>query len=143
MSLRTASSTIAVSVVEALLSSEPRDGLNQQIDGERLCKHGGGSEPIGLLQRRFVRRAHDDRRCRITLADSTYRSAGAPALVWTKADEIHDHQVGSHVCRRAIQSVDEREVIALIAQNLAHEGTNVAVVFDHQDLSYARQAADF
>ena len=130
-------------MVEALLGNEPCDSLNEQIDGERLWKHGRRSEPVDLLQRRFVCGAHNDRRSRVPEVDPTDRSARAPALVWTEADEIHDHQVGSQLCRRAIQAVDEREVIALIAQNLADEVSNVAVVLDDQDLSYAGQAADF
>jgi hypothetical protein len=143
MSLRTVPSTIQVAVVEALLSNEQRDSLQEHLDVERLWKHGRRAEPVELLQGKFVRGAHDDRCCRVAQADPTYRSARAPALVWTEADEIHDHQVGSQVCRRAIQSVDEREVMALIAQYLADEVSYVAVVLDDQDVSYARQAADF
>ena len=125
------------------MSSEPCDGLNEQIDRERLGQHDGRSETVDLLQGRFVRGADDDR-CRwVAQAHPTHQSARVSALVWMEADEIHDHQAGSQVLRRAIQSVDEREVMALIAQHLADEVSNVAVVLDDQDLSYARQAADF
>ena len=124
------------------MSNESRDGLNEQVDGERLWKQRRGSEPIELLQRRFVRGAHDDRRCRVAQADPTDRRTRAPALVWTEADEIHDDQVGSQVCHRAIQAIHEREVIALIAQHLADEGAYVGVVLDDQDLSYTPHAVE-
>jgi len=129
--------------VEALLSSQPCNGLNEQIDGKGLGKYVRSPEPVVLFQRGFVRGAHNDRCPWEAEPDAMYRSARASAVVWMETDEIHDHEIGSQVLRRAIQSVDEREVIALIAQNLADEVSNVAVVLDDQDLSYARQPADF
>ena len=129
--------------MEALLSSQPCNGLNEQIDGKGLGKYVRSSEPVVLFQRGFVRGAHDDRCPWEAEPDAMYRSARASAVVWMETDEIHDHEIGSQVLRRAIQSVDEREVMALIAQHLPDEGSNVAVVLDDQDLSYARQPADF
>jgi len=142
MSLRTAPSTIRVAGVEALLVDEPRDSLNEQIDGERLWKHGRRAEPIGLLQSEFLRGAHDHRRLRIAVLDATYPGARELARVRVDTNEISDHNIGNRINRRAIQSVDEREVIALIAEHLADEVSYVAVVLDDQDLSYAPQAGD-
>jgi hypothetical protein len=143
MSLRTAPSTIRVAVVEALLGNEPRDSLHEHLDGEGLWKHGRRAEPIELLQRQFLRGAHDHRRLRIAVLDAPYPGARGLARVRAHANEIGDHNIGNRINRRAIQSVDEREVIALIAQYLADEVAYVSVVFDDQDVSYASQAADF
>ena len=142
MSLRTAPSTIRVAVVEALLVDEPGDSLNEQIDGERLWKHGRRAEPIELLQRKFLRGAHDHRRSRIAVLDATYPGARELARVRAHANEIGDHNIGNRTNRRAIQSVDEREVIALIAQHLADEVSYVGVVLDDQDLSYTPHAVE-
>ena len=125
------------------MGNEPRDSLNEQIDGERLWKHSRRAEPIELLQREFLRGAHDHRRLGIAILDEPYPGAREVARVRAHANEIGDHNIGNRINRRAIQSVDAREVIALIAQHLADEVSYVAVVFDDQDLSYAPHAADF
>lgn len=142
MSLRIVPSTIQLPVVEALLRSQPRDSLQKQIDGEGLWKHGRRAEPIELLQCQFVRGAHDDRRVRIAVLDASYPGARELAGVRAHANEIGDHNIGSQAKRRAIQSIDERELIALIAQHLADEVSYVAVVLDDQDVSYAQHAGD-
>jgi len=141
MSLRTASSTIAVAVVEALLGSEPRNGLNEHIDGERLWKQGRRSEPIELIQCQLVRGANDDPRSGIAVLNASDPGACESAGVRAHANEIRDHNVGSRVNGRAIQSIHEREVIALIAQHLADEVLYVAVVLDDQDLSNRQTVA--
>jgi hypothetical protein len=141
MSLRTASSTIRVAVVEALLSSEPRDSLQKQIDSERLWKHGRSSELIGIRQCHFVRGAHDDRRSWIAVLDASYPCAREVARVRAHANEIGDHYIGSRVKRRATQFIDERKLIALIAQHLADQVLYVAVVLDDQDLDNAQTLA--
>ena len=141
MSLRTAPSTIQAAVVEALLGNEPRDSLNEQIDGEWLWKHSRSSELIGIRQCEFVRGAHDDRRSWIAVLDASYPRVRELARVRAHANEIGDHNIGNRVNRRAIQSVDERELIALIAQHLADEGAYVGVVLDDQDLGNAQTVA--
>ena len=143
MSLRTTPSTIKAAVVEALLSREPRDSLHEHLDGEGLWKHGRRAEPIEFLQRQFLGGAHDHRRLRIAVLDSPHPGARELACVRAHTNEVGDHNIGNCVNRRAIQSVDEREVMALIAQHLADEVSYVTVVFDDQDLSYAAQAGDF
>ena len=143
MSLGTAPSTIQVAVVEALLGNEPRDSPHEQLDREGLWKHGRRAEPIELRQRQFLRGAHDQRRLRKAVLDAPYPGARELARVRAHADEIGDHNIGDRINGRAIQPVDERKVIALIAQHLADEVPYVAVVLDDQDLSYAPQAADF
>src|SRR6185295_15220964 len=125
-------------VVEALLSSELRDSLHEHFDGEGLWKHGRRTKPVELLQRQFLRGAHDHRRSRIPVLDASYPGARELARVGAHANEVGDHNVGKRINGRAIQSVDEREVMALIAQDLADEVSNVAVVLDDQDLSYSR-----
>ncbi len=94
-------------------------------------------EPIGLLKGGFMRGAHDDRRRWIPLFDASYPGACEGALVGAEANQVGDHKVGSRVCRHALQVLDEREVVALVAQHLADEVSYVAVVLDDQDLSYA------
>lgn len=142
MSSPTASFTIRVAVVEALLSGEPRDGLNEQIDGERLWKHGRRPELVELLQCQFVGSANDDSRSGILVLNASYPGACEFVRVRTDANEIGDHDVGSRVNRRAIQSIHERELIALIAQHLADEVSYVAVVLDDQDLGNAQTVGD-
>jgi hypothetical protein len=123
------------------LSGEPRDCLNEQIDGERLWKHGRSSELVGIRQSQFVRGAHDDRRSWIAVVDASYPGARALYGVRTDANEIGDHNIGGRVKRRAIQSIHERELIPLIAQHLADEVPYVAVVLDDQDLGNAQTVA--
>jgi hypothetical protein len=116
------------------LGDEPRNSLQKQIDGKRLWKHGRSSELIGIHQCEFVRGAHDDRRSWIAVLDASHPCARELARVRTHANEIGDDYIGGRVNWRAIQSVDEREVISLIAEHLADEVLYVAVVFDDQDL---------
>ena len=142
MSLRTAPSTIRVAVVEALLVDEPGDSLNEQIDGERLWKHGRRAEPIELFQREFLRGADDHRGLRIAVLDAPYPGAREVARVRAHANQIGDHSIGKRINRSAIESVDEREVIALIGQHLADEVSYVGVVLDDQDLSYTSHAVE-
>jgi hypothetical protein len=142
MSLRAEPSTIRVAVVEALLGNEPSDSPHEHLDGEGLWKHGRRAEPIELLQRQFLRGAYDHRCLRIAILDALYPGAREVARVRAHANEIGDHNIGNRIDRCALQCVDEREVIALIAQHLADEVSYVAVVLDDQDLSYAPQAAE-
>lgn len=127
--------------MEALLRDEPRDSLQKQIDGEGLWKHGRSSELIGICQCQFVRGADDDRRSWIAVLDASYPCAREIARVRAHANEIGDHHIGSRVNRRAIQFIDERKLIALIAQHLADEVPYVAVVLDDQDLGNAQTVA--
>ena len=130
-----------VAVVEALLVNELRDSPHEHLDRERLWKHGRRAEPIELLQRQFLRGAYDHRRLRKAVLDAPYPGARELAHVWAHANEIGDHNIGSQVRRRAIRAIDERQVIALIAQNLADQVSNVAVVLNDQDLSNAQTVA--
>ena len=125
------------------MSSEPRDSLQEHFDGEGLWKHGRRTKPVELLQRQFLRGAHDHGSLRIAVLDAPHPGARELARVRAHTNEVGDYNIGNCIDRRTIQSVDEREVMALIAQHLADEVPYVAVVLDDQDLSYARQAADF
>jgi len=127
----------------ALAGNEFVHGAEELRDGERLAQESRRAEPIQLLKRRFVRRAHDDRRRRIALLHASHPRTCEAACVRTQAHEVGDHQIGNRVSWRAIQSINERELIALIAQHLTDEVSYVAVVLDDQDLSYVPQAADF
>ena len=123
------------------MANEPGDSLNEQVDRERLWKHGRRPELIGILQRQFVRGAHDDRRTRIAVLDASNPGARGLARVRTHANEIGDQYIGSLVSRCVIQRIDEHKLIALIAQNLADEASYVAVVLDDQDLGNAQTVA--
>lgn len=118
-------------------------GLDQHLDQEGLAQHRCRTEPIGLLDRLRVRGANDDRYRRVALLDSTYERSCEAALVSMKPREIGDDQVGGRVRWRALKTIDERELVALIAQHLAKEVADGAVVFDDQNLSYQRQAGAF
>jgi hypothetical protein len=141
MSLRTLPSTIQLPLVEALLPSQPRDSLQKQIYGEGLWKHGRRAEPIELRQSQFVGGTHDDWRRRKAVLDASHPGARELPGVRAHANEIGDHNIGNRVKRRAIQSIDERELIALIAQHLADEVPNIAVVLDDQDLGNVQTVA--
>ena len=119
------------------MANEPRDSPNEQVDRERLRKHGRSSELIGIRQCQFVRGAHDDRRTWIAVLDPSYPAAREVARVRPHANEIGDQDIGDLINRRAIQLIDEHKVIALIAQDLPDEGSNVAVVLDDQDMGDA------
>ena len=127
--------------METLLGNEPRNRLQQQIDGERLWKHGRSSELIGIHQCLFVRGAHDDWSFRVAVLEASYPCARQVARVGAHANEIGDHKVRSRVNRSAIQFIDERELIALIAQHLADEVPYVAVVLDDHDPGNAQTVA--
>lgn len=72
------------------------------------------------------------------MLDASYPRARALARVRAHANEIGDHDIRTRVNRRAIQFIDERKPIPLIAQHLADEVPYVAVVLDDQDLSNAQ-----
>ena len=127
----------------ALLGSEPSHGLDELLDREGLVQHRRRAQPIGLLHRLVVRRANDDRRLRKALLDPTYQRACETPVVSMDTGEIRDDQIGSRVRRRVLKTVDEDQLIALIAQDVAKEVSDRAVVFDDQDLSYVRQAGGF
>jgi hypothetical protein len=133
---------LRASRISAYLAASAADelihGAEELFDGERLAQQRRRAEPIGFLKGRFVRGAHDDRRRGIPLLDASNPQTCGVACVRTHANEIGDNEIGSRVGRRTIQSVDERKVIALIAQHLADEVPYVAVVLDDQDVSYSR-----
>ena len=54
--------------------------------------------------------------------------------------EIGDDKIGSRVRSHVLKAIDKDQLIALIAQDVAKEVSDRAVVFDDQDLSYVRQA---
>ena len=119
-----------------LAGSETGHRLDERRDGERLEQHRRRAEPIGLFHRLFVRGAHDDRRRRVALPYSTNRRARKAALVAMETHKISDHQIGSGVHRRVLQMLDEQELVALIAEDLAKEISDGAIVFDDQDSSH-------
>jgi hypothetical protein len=124
------------------LVDEPRDSLHEHIEGERLWKDGRRAEPIEFLQRQFLGGAHDHRRLRLAVLDAPHPGARELACVRAHTNEVGDHNIGNRINRRRIEPVDEREVIALIAQHLTDEVSYVAVVLDDQDLSNAQTVGD-
>jgi hypothetical protein len=123
----------------ALPGAEPRHGLDEHLDREGLVQHRLRAEPIGLLHRLFVSRANDDRRLGKSLLDPNYQRACATPVVSMETTEIRDDKIGSRVRSRVFKIIDEDQLIALVAQNVANEVSDRAVVFDEQDLSYVRQ----
>jgi hypothetical protein len=123
----------------ALPGAEPRHGLDEGIDRKGLVQHRLRAEPIGFLHRPFVRRANDDRRFRKSLLDPNYQRARATPVVSMEATEIRDDKIGSRVRSRVFKIIDEDQLIALVAQHVANDVSDRAVVFDDQDLSYVRQ----
>lgn len=127
----------------ALAGGEPGHGLDEGLDREGLAQHRCRAELIQLVQRLPVRGANDDRRPRVALLDPMDKRAREAALVSMKAREIGDDQIRIRIRRGVLQTLHEREVVALIAQHVAIEVSDRAVVFDDQDLSYVRQAGGF
>ena len=124
----------------ALPGSEPGNGLDERLDGEGLAQDRGRAEPIDFLNRLLVRGANDDRPLRKTLLDSTYQSTGETGVISMDTSEIGDDKIGSRVRSHVLKAIDKDQLIALIAQDVAKEVSDRAVVFDDQDLSYVRQA---
>lgn len=127
----------------ALGGDEPGHGLDERLDREGLAQHRCRAEPIGLLHRLSVRGANDDRRPRVALLDPMDKRAREAALVSMKAREIGDDKIGSRVGSRVLKTIDEDQLVALIAQHVAKEVSDRGVVFDDQDLSYVRHAGGF
>lgn len=126
-----------------LFGSEPGNGLNERLDGKGLVQHRRRAEPIGLLRRLVVRRANDDRRLRKAPLDPTYQFACETPVVSVKTSEIGDDKIGSRVQSHVLRAIDKDQLVALIAQHVAKEVSDRAVVFDDQDLSHVRQAGGF
>lgn len=124
------------------MTNQPRDSLHEHFDRERLGKHGRGAEQFRLSECKLVRGADDDRHRRIALLHPSDPGDRGIARVRPHAHEVGDHEVRGRADHSFLESVDEREVIALVAEHLADEVSYVAVVLDDQDLSYAAQAAD-
>ena len=126
-----------------LLGSEPGHGLDERLDAEGLVQHSRRAEPIDFLNRLLVRGANDDWRLRKALLDSTHQGACETPVVSVKTSEIGDDKIGCRVRSHVLKPIDKDQLIALIAQHVAKEVSDGAVVFDDQDLSYARQAGGF
>lgn len=127
----------------ALPGSEPGHGLDERLDRERLAQHRRRAEPIGFLRRLVVRRANEDHSLRKAPLDPTYQFACETPIVSVKTSEIGDDKIGSRVQSHVLKAIDKDQLIALIAQHVAKEVSDRAVVFDDQDLSHVRQAGGF
>lgn len=127
----------------ALAGGEPGHGLDEGLDPEGLAQHRRRAELIRLVQRLPVRGANDDRRPRVALLDPKDKRAREAALVSMKAREISDDKIGSRVGSRVLKTIDEDQLVALIAQHVAKKVSDRGVVFDDQDLSYVRHAGGF
>lgn len=127
----------------ALLGAEPRHGLDERLDRERLVQHRLRAEPIDLVPCLFVRRAHDDWCRGEALLDPSHQRAGEPAVVSMKTSEIGDDKTRSRAGSHVLETVDERQLITLIAQHVAKEVPDGAVVFDDQNVSHVRQAGGY
>ncbi len=123
-----------------LAREEPGHGVDEILDREGFVEHRVRAEPIDLLHRLLVRRAHDDRCHRKALLDPTYERECETAVVSMKTGEIGDDKIGTRVGSRVLKTFDDDHLITLIAQHVAKEVSDRTVVFNDQYLSYVREA---
>ena len=112
-------------------------GFDERLESERFAHHSRSSELGGFAQRLLVAGAHDDRDIRVALVDASQYRARHIGVIGVKADEIGDDQIGSEVWGRTCETLDQNDLVVLIAEHIANELSDGGVVVDDQDLSYA------
>ena len=128
-------------LVPVLVGDHLGHNPDKRLERERLAHHRRRTESVGLSQRLFVTGAHNDRDIRVACVDAAQHQARHRAVVAVEADEIGDDEIESQVRGGILEMLDEHDLVALLAQHIADEVPDRAIVVDDQDLSYSRTVA--